>query len=81
MNQDVMEHKVTKKAPTVVRSGSSPGGMSQTKRKSQGFKMTSRLTKRAVAQILMLVQDKLHRVITNVTEYDPELVREALDHT
>lgn len=38
--------------------------------------MTSRLTKRAVAQILMLVQDKLHQVIANVvTEYDADILR------
>ena len=45
--------------------------------------MTSRLTKRAVAQILMLVQDKLHRLMTNVTkdEYDAELLRQALEHS
>ena len=44
--------------------------------------MTSRLTKRAAAQILSAVQDKLQRMISELTggEHDPADVREALEH-
>lgn len=43
--------------------------------------MTSRLTKRAVGQILSAVQDKLAQIITKFTQEDPSLVREALEHS
>ena len=43
--------------------------------------MTSRLTKRAVGQILVAVQDKLAKIITAFTQEDPALVREALDES
>ena len=56
MTQDVMEHKVAAKTRTqVVREGEE-GEMAQVKRKRRGLEMTSRLTKRAVARILMAVQ-------------------------
>lgn len=44
--------------------------------------MTSRLTKRAVARILIAVQDKLLRMISDATgsEYNAEDLREALAH-
>lgn len=54
MSQDVMEHKVAMKTRTsVVKQGSDD--MPAVKRKSRGFEMTSRLTKRAVARILIAV--------------------------
>ena len=56
MNQDVMEHKVQKKVRTeVIRGASQEGGMPQVKRKVEGFQMTSRLTKRAIARVLVAV--------------------------
>ena len=52
------------------------------KKKTRGFEVTSRVTKRAVARILLAVQNKLHQLISQKTmdEFDPEDVREALDH-
>ena len=44
--------------------------------------MTSRLTKRAVGQILIAVQDKLAQLIADyLPSEDPALVKEALDQT
>ena len=61
MNQDVMEHKVEMKTRTeVVRGAAEDGDMPQVKRKTRGFEMTSRLTKRAIARILVAVQNKLY---------------------
>ena len=56
--------------------------MPTTKRKKRGLEMSCRLTKRAVARILIAVQNKLHYLINEVTggEHDPEDVREALEH-
>ena len=51
MNQDVMEHKVEKKVRTEVIQAQY-GEMAQVKKKTRGFEMTSRLTKRAIARIL-----------------------------
>lgn len=76
-----MEHKVAaKKRTQVIREGEN-GEMVQIKRKSRGIEMTSRLTKRAVARILVAVQQKLQRMISDLTnnEHDPEAVREALE--
>jgi len=78
----VIEHKVAaKKGTTVIREGSD-GEMVQIKRKSNRVEMTSRLTKRAVARILVAVQQKLQRLISDLTnnEHHPEDVREALEH-
>ena len=84
MNQDVMEHRVAKKTRTnVVQGGGQPGEMPAVKRKTRGFEMTSRLTKRAIARILVAVQNKLHTMINDATQHenlDPALVREALEH-
>ena len=81
MSQDVVEHKVTQKTKRMVVEREE-GEMATVKRKTRGFQMTSRLTKRAVARILALVQDKLQRLISDVTnnEHHPDDVREALDH-
>ena len=51
------------------------------KRKVKGFQMTSRLTKRAIARVLVAVQNKLYQMINEKTQsenLDPALVREAL---
>ena len=45
--------------------------------------MTSRLTKRAIARVLVAVQNKLYQMVNDATQnenLDPALVREALDH-
>ena len=57
--------------------------MPQVKRKVKGFQMTSRLTKRAIARVLVAVQNKLYQMINEKTQsenLDPALVREALQH-
>ena len=57
--------------------------MPAVKRKTKGLEMTSRLTKRAIARILVAVQNKLHEMINEKIinqNLDPALVREALLH-
>ena len=84
MNQDVMEHKVEAKKPRteVIQGGN--GDMPAVKRKAKGgFEMTSRLTKRAIARILVAVQNKLYKMVNDATQsenLDPALVREAMEH-
>ena len=55
-----MEHKVEKKVRTEVVTAVQDGEMAQVKKKTRGFEMTSRLTKRAIARILVAVQNKLY---------------------
>lgn len=55
MNQDVLEHKIAAKSSKAGR------------RPSRGVEMTSRLTKRAVASILIAVTEKLHDLIRVVS--------------
>ena len=82
MNQDVIEHKIAKKKSTTVVKQNSEGDLPLIKRKARGMEITSRLTKRAVACILIAVQNKLHSLVQEFidTEYDPIDVREALEH-
>jgi hypothetical protein len=56
--------------------------MATIKRKTGGFETTSRLTKRAVARILLAVEEKLLRMISEATEgeYNATDLREALAH-
>lgn len=58
--------------------------MPAVKRKSTNFEMTSRLTKRAVARILIAVQNKLHEMVMEKIqtegEYNASEVRQALEH-
>ena len=77
-----MEHKVAKRTTTQVVEGGQNGEMPRKKTKKRGLEMTSRLTKRAVSRILIALQNKLHRLISDVTggEHHPDDVREALDH-
>lgn len=81
MNADVIEHKVQGKTKSSVVERED-GEMATIKRRTGGFEMTSRLTKRAVARILIAVQDKLLRMISDATgsEYNAEDLREALAH-
>ena len=83
LSQDVLEHKIAKKTRTsVVKQNSSVGEMPMIKRKSRGMEITSRLTKRAVARIIIAVQNKLHSLLKDLVdaEHDPMDVREALNH-
>ena len=67
MNQDVMEHKVeAKKSPRKGGSGSLPG--KKIVRKSKTLEMKSRMTKRAIAHILLALQSKLVKLVSQVTE-------------
>lgn len=50
-----MEHKVATRSRTEVIREGDDGEMAQIRRKRRGLEMTSRLTKRAVARILMAV--------------------------
>ena len=51
------------------------------KKKTRGLEMTSRLTKRAVARILIAVNQKLHEIVKDfVGDFNPEYVKEALAH-
>lgn len=79
----MLEHKVSMKSRTEVVQGSpTHGGMPMMKKKSRGLEMTSRITKRAVARILIAVNNKLNRMLTDLMadEHDPEYVKEALAH-
>lgn len=84
MNQDVMEHKVEAKKPRTEIVEGAAGEMPAIKRKTKGgFEMTSRLTKRAIARILVAVQNKLYQMVNDATQsenLDPALVREAMEH-
>ena len=83
MNQDVVEHKVARKRAQPRTDEPTSGELKSTKTvKRGGLEVTSRLTKRSVAQILFIVSAKLHKMISEVTggEFDPEDVREALNH-
>ena len=78
-----MEHKVERTRTQVVQGANQDGKSPVVKRKTRGFEMTSRLTKRAIARILVAVQNKLHAMIENATVgegLDPALVREAMSH-
>lgn len=78
----MLEHKVSMKSRTEVVQGSPNGGMPLKKTKTRGLEMTSRLTKRAVARILIAVNNKLNEMMTDLMadEHDPEYVKEALEH-
>ena len=66
MSQDVNEHKIAKKNKSKEERGAQEDGeMAQVKRKSRGLEMTSRLTKRAVARILVAVQIKLQELVSD----------------
>ena len=81
MNQDVLEHKISKKTRTeVIESPGRHGEMAQVRRKTKGLEMHTRLTKRAVGRILTAIQHKLHSMIVDYTggEHNPDDVREAL---
>jgi len=82
MSQDVIEHKIAKKTRTSVVKQNSEGEMPLIKKKTRAMEMTTRLTKRAVARILIAVQNKLHSLVKDFidAEHDPSDVREALDH-
>ena len=81
MNADVVEHKVVAKTRQAVVERQD-GQMATIKRKTGGFETTSRLTKRAVARILLAVEEKLLRMISEATEgeYNATDLREALAH-
>ena len=81
MNAEVVEHKVqakTKQA-TVQRED---GQMATIKKKTGGFETSSRLTKRAVARILLAIEDKLLRMVASEVDgqFSASDVRMALAH-
>ena len=84
MNQDVVEHKVAKKTRTkFVKKTDGDGELHQVRTTWYGMQMETRVTKRAVARILIAVQNKLHSLLVNQIigdEHDPSDVREALEH-
>ena len=82
MNQDVLEHKVAMRTKTVTVTQGGDESLPAVRKKTKNLEVRSRTTKRAVARILLAIQDKLQRMVSDVTnnEHDPSLVREALEH-
>lgn len=58
------------------------GQMATIKKKTGGFEMSSRLTKRAVARILLAVEDKLLRMVASQVDgqFSATDLRMALAH-
>ena len=80
MNQDVTEHKVANRRSKYAAHNNVNDEMDRERIKRGTLQMTTRLTRRAVANLLAAVQEKLQRMVSELSggEFSPEDVRQAL---